>query len=1219
MNTNRPVWVIDAGHGGEGDELGSSHNRAKADNGLLEKDLTLDIATRVGRLLSTVADVRLTRSTDVNLPLSARARIARDAGATLFVSLHMNGSHDPRLDGTEAWIARKSNSGSAALAQDLAARVAAVTGGPNRGVKQCNLGVLLPERHSPGTAACLLEIAFLTNPAQASRMMRSEYRDGIAAAIADALRHTAHSSTATAFVLDLGEGPPLLAKATDSCWKKCKQLLAAARKPGSINGQSAAQINRETGVKVDTDPYFGISQNEIEAVIRASFHSHQMPEVLLALWAKEGSTRSVTAPQELPQATTAANARSIFRSGVYYVDLGNDDFIDTTRPDPHGDNLFDDSDAAAPRNESVFIDRVRSLVRAGFLPKDISGAINGELTVTRNSSGNFTVMPSVRFYGLSLLLMDAYFTQLQENSFPQLSLIPTALNYLQWNMGQKRFGEFLTSADSHRREPAHQVKGQPISIEQWALHTKPKSTEWAQARRNAIRFLHFLESYKPIFADAITLIKPGIEDLQKISSNTASITLDDTHYKGTQPFREATEGVNRAAMEHATEWGESPGTKMTVDYDTAMNWPERYGARARAQSNGSTGKTLYLPIKLNQVIPPKVGVFIPAGFQTSPAVDIIVYFHGHIIPDCKTDASKFESKGIEYYWDTPLFACLREDLASSGRNAILIAPTFKPFFGGKVHPSSYSGDLDVDGKFDLLINECLKHLKKANQLPNDARPRNIVLAGHSAGGRPMQAILVAKNALKQNIVECWGFECLYFGTGGWAKWLGSNDKKKFIHYRRESKFQGVMDALKKHSNFQDIHDGKTHCDSVQQKWRAAIDGCPWLQSSNQKVAPGPAVVPKNKPFSAQTMGDSENGSARMFIEEDLLKGHPLSNQRIVVATKKGKKGSKAYVAIMESPSVFVPQILRLAAKIAGDQKKGEITAKLNPDRWFTHFTRSIALPDGKTGDLTFLGRKLNGGQYIHVELAKSLRQIEEQFVKELKASPKDAGDILLKKSDERMAGTRAISSTAKYSYHMFGLAVDINYLGNPFIQSSGIEAINNALKNAASLMNTEIITYEHGTNGKFKDRFDYVQAIDSLLEQYFGLLDNQTELERYRSNSSEWRTRSIEDAKTRVQKDLDWLSGALERRDTKDYKRKDYFKKHTILNFDKRFVLGMEQRGLYWGGHYGDMMHFDMRNTGVGAYIRQGIKQYQKNVDSLAESLFNKGNYGTYTSDGQSA
>src|SRR5262249_3614230 len=153
--------------------------------------------------------------------------------------------------------------------------------------------------------------------------------------------------------------------------------------------------------------------------------------------------------------------------------------------------------------------------------------------------------------------------------------------------------------------------------------------------------------------------------------------------------------------------------------------------------------------------------------------------------------------------------------------------------------------------------------------------------------------------------------------------------------------------------------------------------------------------------------------------------------------------------------------------------------KLAPEQWFTHFTRSISLPGGKAGDLTFLGRKLNSGQYIHVELAKTLRRIEDQFVKELKSTAKDAGDILLKKSDEGISGTRAKSSTAKYSYHMFGLAVDVNYLGNPFIQSGAIETVNNVLKNAASLMNTDALSYAHNAKGKFKDRFDYIQAMDT--------------------------------------------------------------------------------------------------------------------------------------------
>ena len=45
------------------------------------------------------------------------------------------------------------------------------------------------------------------------------------------------------------------------------------------------------------------------------------------------------------------------------------------------------------------------------------------------------------------------------------------------------------------------------------MHTPPRSTEWRQARVNAMRFMQYQESYRPIFAPAMNLVKPGIEDL----------------------------------------------------------------------------------------------------------------------------------------------------------------------------------------------------------------------------------------------------------------------------------------------------------------------------------------------------------------------------------------------------------------------------------------------------------------------------------------------------------------------------------------------------------------------------------------------------------------------------------------------------------------------------------------------------------------------------------
>ncbi len=632
-------------------------------------------------------------------------------------------------------------------------------------------------------------------------------------------------------------------------------------------------------------------------------------------------------------------------------------------------------------------------------------------------------------------------------------------------------------------------------------------------------------------------------------------------------------------------------------------------AQSENEINVSPGQTLYLPIRLNKTVPPKVGVFIPSHFQPTDAVDLIVYFHGHIIKDCETFPAKFRGKGIEYYWNTPLFTCLREELAASHQNAILLAPTFIPIFATKENEPRDYGDLNRAGKFDFLVNETLAQLKSLGTIPANATIRNIILSGHSGGGLPMQAILNTKNSLKKNIVECWGFECLYFGTSIWENWLAANINVAFRHFRRETKFITATTTLKQFKNFQDGKDGKNHCTIVKENWRQVIDNSQRLQSIKRGA--------NNKSFDNE-LGTAEAEKLRFttgFVEENLLKGHPLSSARKILHTQT-EKGIDGSVIIEESPAIFVPAILRLAAEQAKNDGKLAIAAQLDPTKYFQQFTRSYISTNGQRQEFTFLGRKLNAGQYIHVELAKLLQKIEAKFVEGLQISSQKAGDLLLLGSNETLAGTRSTSSTAKYSYHMFGLAVDVNYMGNPFIQTgNGIKAINNVLKNAAAVLNTTLLTYKTGTPEKF--RFDYVQELDGVLEKYFSLLDELTALERYRLASPTWRSRSLEEVRLSIKKDLELLSQALARGpecDKKkcDYTKQNYFKQHAILNFDKRFVIGMESLGLYWGGHYGDMMHFDMRNTGIGSYINKAIGRYVTNLKNQAAPLFKAGKYGRY-------
>ena len=110
--------VVDPGHGGTREVGGSSPNNALSCSGILEKDLTLDLAKRIRRSLEEGAvaahaaalgksvELLLTRDSDVNLGLVERARFARDRSASVFLSLHFN-CFDGALRGTEAWIDRK--------------------------------------------------------------------------------------------------------------------------------------------------------------------------------------------------------------------------------------------------------------------------------------------------------------------------------------------------------------------------------------------------------------------------------------------------------------------------------------------------------------------------------------------------------------------------------------------------------------------------------------------------------------------------------------------------------------------------------------------------------------------------------------------------------------------------------------------------------------------------------------------------------------------------------------------------------------------------------------------------------------------------------------------------------------------------------------------------------------------------------------------------------
>lgn len=154
-----------------------------------------------------------------------------------------------------------------------------------------------------------------------------------------------------------------------------------------------------------------------------------------------------------------------------------------------------------------------------------------------------------------------------------------------------------------------------------------------------------------------------------------------------------------------------------------------------------------------------------------------------------------------------------------------VAPSFSPKYG----------NLDRDNKLDFLIDQVFRRLKENGALHAGAQPGRIILSAHSAGGVAMMKILRATNALKDNIAECWGFECLYFGTDTWKAWLAANANKQFRHVRQPGVFKNETAVLKPFGNFIDVAAGSSHCSLLKERWREAIDASPTLRPSDAMV------------------------------------------------------------------------------------------------------------------------------------------------------------------------------------------------------------------------------------------------------------------------------------------------------------------------------------------------------------------------------------------------
>jgi N-acetylmuramoyl-L-alanine amidase len=203
--------IIDAGHGGK-------DQGTHGPNGLLEKDVVLDVAKRVGTLVQDRLGVEViyTRDGDTFIPLEQRTQFANEQRGDLFISIHANSSTIRSVTGVEIYVlnfsnsktdldtAARENAGAESSVYELesllqkamlndklkessefAGKVLQSMAGPatsktrSRGVRRAPFVVLIGAR----MPSILAEIGFISNPADEAMMAKPAQRQKIADAL----------------------------------------------------------------------------------------------------------------------------------------------------------------------------------------------------------------------------------------------------------------------------------------------------------------------------------------------------------------------------------------------------------------------------------------------------------------------------------------------------------------------------------------------------------------------------------------------------------------------------------------------------------------------------------------------------------------------------------------------------------------------------------------------------------------------------------------------------------------------------------------------------------------------------------------------------------------------------------------------------------------------------------------------------------------------------
>jgi hypothetical protein len=338
-----------------------------------------------------------------------------------------------------------------------------------------------------------------------------------------------------------------------------------------------------------------------------------------------------------------------------------------------------------------------------------------------------------------------------------------------------------------------------------------------------------------------------------------------------------------------------------------------------------------------------------------------------------------------------------------------------------------------------------------------------------------------------------------------------------------------------------------------------------------KVSEYMAAQTTNAPAGDKAASGDKDAAASAEPEKATLQSYKLSDKNVELVKESDEKET---LSLSESPATYVRNALK---------------GKIDYDAFYKEFTT-----------VKFFDHTISPP--IHKDFAATLKKIESDYAKD--KTPKAAGEALGVKS---VGGSRDYPTSAAFSMHLVGMAVDINYTDSPFIGSSSSDVFGRA----GLLIDGTAYSYDETSR-----TYEQLSTMQKAITAYFALLDDDKKLEeklksasktkwtvskstKHLALASSWEGMALDLAKKQIQTDLAHVAARWERKE-------DQIKKGGFLGVSKELVDTMTKgNATHWGGGgYGDMMHFDMRTQGKGAIINAAFNDYKKKKTEEAHKKY---------------